>query len=170
MIFKLFRKTTDPDAVEGAYRSIVAQSRQARFFTDWGVEDSVTGRFDVLSLHLVLLLRRLKSEPSARAFNQALVELFFRDMDRSVRELGVTDIGVPKKIKTMGNVFYGLVAALTAALDSGVPANVAAVLARNVYGGPHDGAGPFADYLLAEAARLAGIAADDLMRARGIAA
>jgi cytochrome b pre-mRNA-processing protein 3 len=155
MIFNLFRKTVAPDAVEEAYRSIVAQSRQEQFYAEWGVADSVTGRFDMVSLHMALYLHRLKAETTARTFAQALVELFFKDMDYSVRELGVTDLGVPKKVKTMGKVFYGLTSVLDPALDSGVPANVEAVLVRNVYGAPNPGAARLADYLLAESARLA---------------
>src|SRR4051812_44084548 len=117
MIFNLFRKSPAPDAAFEAYRSIVAQSRQQKFYAEWGVPDTVTGRFDMISLHLALLLRRLKSEPSAQPFTQALVDLFFRDMDRSLREMGVTDLGVPNKVKKMGNLFYGLVEALGDALD-----------------------------------------------------
>ncbi|MEO7221868.1 MAG: ubiquinol-cytochrome C chaperone family protein, partial [Devosia sp.] len=171
MIFNLFRKPpVAPDAVHEIYRSIVAQSRQERFYADWGVADTVTGRFDMVSLHLALYLRRLKNEPSARVFTQALVELFFKDMDRSIRELGVTDLGVPKKIKTMGNVFYGLVNVLAPALDSGVPANVEAALVRNVYGSPNPGAALLAAYLLDESVRLAALSAVELVPASGIAA
>src|SRR3954471_23955698 len=116
MIFSLFRKSTAPHAASEAYSSIVAQSRQERFYADWGVPDTVTGRFDMISLHLALVLRRLKGEPQAKEFGQALVDLFFRDMDRSLRELGVTDLGVPNKVKKMGNVLYGLVGVLGEAL------------------------------------------------------
>jgi cytochrome b pre-mRNA-processing protein 3 len=171
MIFNLFRKPpVAPDAVHEIYRSIVAQSRQVRFYADWGVADTVTGRFDMVSLHLALYLRRLKNEPTARPFTQALVELFFKDMDRSIRELGVTDLGVPKKVKTMGNLFYGLVDVLDPALDSGVPANVEAVLARNVYGAPNVGAARLAAYLLDESARLAALPMPELIPPTGIAA
>ena len=170
MIFNLFRKTVAPDAVEDAYRSIVAQSRQERFYADWGVADTVTGRFDMVSLHLALYLRRLKGEAEARAFTQALVELFFKDMDYSIRELGVTDLGVPKKVKTMGNVFYGLAGVLDSALDSGMPANVEAVLLRNVYGAPHPGAAQLAAYLLDESARLAAQPTAALINPPGVAA
>ena len=153
MIFKLFRKSTAPDAAFEAYRAIVAQSRQPRFYADWLVPDTVTGRFDMISLHLALLLRRLKGESSAREFGQALVDLFFRDMDRSLRELGVTDLGVPAKVKKMGNVFYGLVGALGDALDRGVD-DVEAVVTRNVYGETTPHAATLAAYLVEEAARL----------------
>lgn len=154
MIFNLFRKSAAPDAVYEAYRSIVAQSRQPRFYADWGVPDTVTGRFDMISLHLTLLLRRLRGEESAKLFTQALVDLFFKDMDRSLRELGVSDLGVPRKIKDMGNVFYGMMNTLSAALDSGDADSVAAVLAKNIFGGASAGAAPLADYLLDEVKRL----------------
>ena len=170
MIFNLFRKTVAPEAVEQAYRSIVAQSRQEQFYAEWGVADSVTGRFDMVSLHLALYLRRLKGETAARGFTQALVELFFKDMDYSIRELGVTDLGVPKKVKTMGNVFYGLAGVLDPALDSGVPANVEAVLVRNVFGAPNPGAAQLAAYLLDESVRLAAQPTATLVDPRGVAA
>ncbi|MBI4922799.1 MAG: ubiquinol-cytochrome C chaperone [Devosia nanyangense] len=156
MIFNLFRKSPAPDAAYEAYRSIVAQSRRPVFYADWGVPDTVTGRFDMISLHLALLLRRLKGAPEAQAFTQALVDLFFRDMDRSLRELGVTDLGVPRKVKTMGNIFYGLVDVLAEVLDTGDAAAVEAVLVKNVYGGAATaGAAPLAAYLCAEASALA---------------
>jgi cytochrome b pre-mRNA-processing protein 3 len=170
MIFNLFRKPVAPDAVDEAYRSIVAQSRQPVFYAEWGVPDTVTGRFDMVSLHLVLLLRRLKADATASAFTQALVDLFFLDMDRSVRELGVTDLGVPKKVKTMGNLFYGLVAALGDALDSGQPAAVESVLVRNVYGGANAGAAQLAGYLLAESERLSAESTLALIGKAGVAA
>jgi len=171
MIFNLFRKpSVTPDAVLETYRSIVAQSRQVKFYADWGVEDSVTGRFDMVSLHLALYLRRLKNEPTAKDFTQALVELFFKDMDSSIRELGVTDLGVPKKIKTMGNIFYGLVKVLDPALDTGHPAEVEGVLVRNVYGAANPGAALLAAYLLDEAQRLAALPLTELVPAEGMAA
>lgn len=171
MIFNLFRKpAVAPDAVDETYRSIVAQSRQVRFYGDWGVADTVTGRFDMVSLHLALYLHRLKNEDNARAFTQALVEYFFKDMDSSVRELGVTDLGVPKKVKAMGNMFYGLVSVLDPALDSGDAAEVETVLVRNVYGAPHPGAAMLAAYLLDESKRLAARPASELVPAAGVAA
>jgi cytochrome b pre-mRNA-processing protein 3 len=91
-------------------------------------------------------------------------------MDSSIRELGVTDLGVPKKVKAMGNVFYGLVKVLDPALESGVPAQVEEVLVRNVYGAPHPGASQLAAYLIEEAARLSAQPLTSLVPAAGIAA
>jgi cytochrome b pre-mRNA-processing protein 3 len=157
MIFNLFRKSTAPDAAFDAYRSIVAQSRQEKFYAQWGVPDTVTGRFDMISLHMALTLHRLRGVPEARGFSQALVEVFFRDMDQSIRELGVTDLGVPARIKKMGKAFYGLVGVLGTALETGDVAEVEAVLAKNVYGGANPQAASLAQYLLDEASRLTSI-------------
>lgn len=156
MIFQIFRKSTAPDAVYEAYRSIVAQSRQPRLYADWGVPDTVTGRFDMISIHMALVLRRLKNEGGeAGKFAQALVDLFFRDMDRSHRELGITDLGIPTRIKKLGNVFYGLAQVLTAALDRSDHGAVEEILVRNVYGAANPGAAPLASYIEDEAKRLA---------------
>ncbi len=108
MILNLFRKSPAAKAVEAVYRSIVAQSRQPRFYADWGVPDTVTGRFDMISLHLSLLFRRLRSEKRAGVeFSQAVFDLFFKDMDRSLRELGISDLGIPKRIQKMSSAFSG---------------------------------------------------------------
>ena len=154
MIFKLFRRSAPDEAVENAYASIVAQSRQPRFYADWGVPDTVTGRFDMISLHMALLLRRLKTEAAARDFTQALVDHFFRDMDLSLRELGVTDLGIPKKVRKMSTIFFGLVSALDDALASGEAAAVEAVLLKNTYPTQSPEAVHLAAYLLAEASAL----------------
>jgi cytochrome b pre-mRNA-processing protein 3 len=162
MIFKLFRKSAPDTAVENAYDSIVAQSRQPRFYAEWGVPDSVTGRFDMISLHMALFLRRLKSEPSARDFGQALVDRFFLDMDLSLRELGITDLGVPKRVRKMSDVFYGLLGALDDALEANEDTALEGVLLKNVY--PSDAnAGALAGYLRAEAASLAARPLADLV-------
>jgi cytochrome b pre-mRNA-processing protein 3 len=157
MIFGLFRKSADADAVYAIYSAIVAQSRQPRFYAEWGVPDTVTGRFDMISLHMALVFRRLRSEgKEAAEFSQALFDLFFRDMDRSLREMGVTDLGVPKKIQKMGNLFYGLLANISDAIDKADRTELETVLTRNVFGGEAvPGVAMLADYLLAEAAAIA---------------
>ena len=136
MILSLFRKKTASDAVYAVYNSIVAQSRQPVLYTQYGVPDTVTGRFDMISLHMALLFRRLRHGPeSAKAFSQSVFDLFFKDMDRSLREMGVTDLGVPKKIQKMGNIFFGLLAALNEAMDGDDVEALAGVLARNILEG-----------------------------------
>lgn len=158
MILPLFRKNTATAPVYAVYRAIVAQSRQPRFYADWLVPDTVTGRFDMISVHMALLFRRLRAETGAQKhFSQAVFDLFFKDMDRSLREMGIGDLGVPKRIQKMGNIFFGLLAAMNEAMDSGDRAALQAVLARNVFDGatgPHVEA--LAEYLFEEDQTLAG--------------
>lgn len=152
MILSLFRKNTATDAVYAVYRSIVAQSRQPQFYAEWGVPDTVTGRFDMISLHMALLFRRLRSDgDAARNFSQAVFDLFFKDMDRSLREMGVGDLSVPKKIQKMGNIFFGLLAAINEAMDRNDAEALAGVLSRNIYAGEQaDHARTLAAYVIAQ--------------------
>lgn len=156
MIFNLFRKKPASQAVFAVYAAIVAQSRQPVFYADLGVPDTVTGRFDMICLHMALLFRRLRNEGKPVAeFSQALFDLFFKDMDRSLRELGAGDLAVPKKIQKMGNVFYGLLGKLTEALDADDRAALEAVVRKNIFDeDPAAAADRLADYLMAEAKRL----------------
>ena len=157
MILSLFRKNPAREAVYGIYAAIVAQSRQPRFYVDYGAPDTVTGRFDMISLHLGLLFHRLRAEDaSSREFSQAVFDLFFKDMDRSLREMGIGDLAVPKRIQKMGGAFYGLLQGLGAALDAGDDAALERLLARNVYHDANvDRAPLLAGYLRAESGRSA---------------
>ena len=163
MIFNLFRKSTAPDAAYEAYRSIVAQSRQPRFYAEWGVPDTVTGRFDMISIHLTLLMRRLQGESSAREFTQALVDLFFRDMDRSLREMGVTDLGVPRKVKPWATSFMVSLRRSRTRSPPATRLRSKRCCVKNIFSDAPNGAAPLATYLLAEAQRLAGEATPSLI-------
>ncbi len=99
IIDRLSRK---PDASQVLYERIVAAARQEVFYAQWAVPDTVDGRFDMIALHLFLVLDRLKGEgPAVEAFRQVLTDTFFQDMDRSLREMGVGDISVGKKVRKM---------------------------------------------------------------------
>lgn len=164
MIFNLFRKNKASEPVLAVYSAIVAQSRRPIFYAEWLVPDTVTGRFDMISLHMALLFRRLRSESGPQKdFSQSVFDLFFADMDRSLREMGVGDLGVPKKIQKMGNIFFGLLAALNEAMDRNDRPSLEAVLSRNIYDGttgPHVAA--LADYLLDKDRVLATKSASDI--------
>lgn len=165
MILSLFRKSAAAEPVYTVYMALVTRSREPRFYAEWGVPDTVTGRFDMISLHLVLLFRRLRGESvAARDFSQKVFDLFFKDMDRSLREMGAGDIAVPKKIQKMGNIFYGLLTNLDSALTAADAEAVEAVLLRNIYAETGvTSARPLADYLIAESQRLAAQPAASLM-------
>lgn len=108
----------------------MAAARRPGLYAGLGVEDSVDGRFDMVVLHVFLVLDRLKG--MAGPFRQALVDEFFRDMDRSLREMGVGDLSVAKKVRKMAEAFYGRVAAYDRAL-AGPEGELAAAIARNVF-------------------------------------
>ncbi len=132
MILPLFRR---PDStIAGLYGAIVAQSRDPRFYEACGVPDTVLGRFDLLLLHLALVLRRY-GQASARTLAQGLFDAFCRDMDHNLREMGVGDQGVPRQMRRVGEAFYGRAQAYDAALAQQSNEVLAATLIRNVYAG-----------------------------------
>jgi cytochrome b pre-mRNA-processing protein 3 len=133
----------------------VAAARHPGFYANWGVPDSIDGRFDMIILHGFLVLDRLKGQ--AADFRQALVDEIFRDMDRSLREMGAGDLTVGKKVRKMAEVFYGRVAAYDQAIAEGGDGLDAAV-ARNVFpeGAPGDGPRRLASYVQQSRAHLLG--------------
>lgn len=134
MAFPLFRKIRITEPVLGVYSAIVAQSRRPVFYAEWSVPDTVTGRFDMISLHMALVFRRLRSDDTlTKTFAQNLFDCFFADMDRSLREMGVGDLSVGKRIAKMSSLFYGLLGHLSAALEAGNRAELEAVIGRNIY-------------------------------------
>ncbi len=126
------RMSRKPDASQVLYERIVAAARQEVFYARWAVPDTVDGRFDMIALHLFLVLERLKGEgQEVEDFRQVLTDTFFQDMDRSLREMGVGDISVGKKVRKMAEAFYGRVHAYSEALSSGAGLEVA--LRRNIF-------------------------------------
>ena len=134
MIFSLFRKDPYAEQALAAYNIIVAQSRQPAFYLDLDIKDNVTGRFDMIALHMTIVFHHLhKGGENDKKFAQSLFDLFFKDMDRSLREMGVGDITVPKKVKKMGEVFFGLLGAVKDAYESEDIQSLADALDRNLY-------------------------------------
>ena len=129
MILKRFFQRATPPA-RSVYEAIVAAARHPAYYAAWRVADTLDGRFDMITLHTFLVLDRLKGVEDA--FRQDLVDELFRDMDRSLREMGVGDLSVGKKVRKMAEVFYGRVAAYDQALHAGAGALDAAI-ARNVF-------------------------------------
>src|SRR5204863_6075078 len=122
-----------PAAIYGA---IVAQARFPSFYIDFGVPDSIEGRFELLVLHCTILLHRCRQGDAAlQAAGQGAFDLFCEDMDRSLRALGVGDLGVPKRMKRVGQAFYGRSGAYDAALTAGDREALTAAIGRNVFAG-----------------------------------
>jgi cytochrome b pre-mRNA-processing protein 3 len=134
--FNHFRKPriAPPGTIEGIYGMIVTRAREPLFYRDLGVPDTVNGRFDLLLMHLWLVLRRLKSVGSGTALSQALFDHFCADMDDNLREMGVGDQAVPKRMRAFGEAFYGRTAAYDMALTEGSEA-FAQALCKNVLDG-----------------------------------
>ena len=124
------------DLVHDLYAAIVEQARQPVFYRDLGVPDVLDGRFDLIVLHMTAATRRLaKIGDDAKQIEQGIMGLFFADMDRSLRELGVGDLSVGKKIRNMAEAYYGRSQAYETALTSEDEDPLKEALGRNVYGG-----------------------------------
>ena len=133
--FNHFRKPRlAPGTIEAIYGMIVTQAREPIFYRDLGVPDTVNGRFDLLLLHLWLLLRRLRTVEGATELSQALFDRFCEDMDDNLREMGVGDQTVPKRMRAFGEAFYGRVQAYDQAIEGGVEA-LAAAICKNILNG-----------------------------------
>ena len=134
--FNHFSKPRGPlrGTIEAIYGMIVTQARDQAFYRDFGVADTVNGRFDLLVLHLWMVLRRFRSADGAANLSQALFDRFCEDMDANLREMGVGDLTVPKRMQAFGEAFYGRAAAYDAALASDEEA-LAKALCKNVLNG-----------------------------------
>ncbi len=118
---------------EALYGEIVAAARQKTIYSDWNVPDTPLGRFEMVSLVMFLFQNRLYGEtgPSADVA-QVLIDEFFTDVEHSLRELGISDVGVPKRMKKLARMFYGRTAAYADALERGDEPALVAALIRNI--------------------------------------
>jgi cytochrome b pre-mRNA-processing protein 3 len=133
MILQSFRRNAENRTIASLYGMIVAQARSAAFYAELGVADNVQGRFDLIVLHLVLLLRRLAREDEAgHRIGQRLFDAFCRDLDGNLREMGVGDLAVPKRMRQFGEAFYGRQAAYLGALDAADDKAFENAIARNI--------------------------------------
>ena len=165
-IFKLFRPSRHAEAGQGLYRALVEQARRTDFYLVCGVPDTVDGRFDMIALHAAILLRRLKRDREKTAkLSQAVFDAMFTDMDQNLREMGVGDLVVGKRVKGMVKMFYGRLSAYETGLAEG-NGILAQALRRNLFRKdeprPRDVAA-MADYLQREAASLDGQSAERLL-------
>jgi cytochrome b pre-mRNA-processing protein 3 len=118
------------------YAALVAQARRRDFYESLGVPDTLDGRFDLIVLHASLYLKRLRAAGrEGRALAQAVFDQMFFNLDQSLRELGVGDISLPKKMRKMVSAFYGRAAAYDKALNETDDEALAEALVRNIYAG-----------------------------------
>jgi cytochrome b pre-mRNA-processing protein 3 len=134
--FNHFRKPriAPRGTIEAIYGMIVTRAREPVFYRDLGVPDTVNGRFDLLVLHLWIVLTRMKQIEGGAGLSQALFDRFCNDMDDNLREMGVGDLTVPKRMQAFGEAFYGRAAAYDRALTAGDEA-LAQALCKNILNG-----------------------------------
>jgi cytochrome b pre-mRNA-processing protein 3 len=133
VIFQRLFGRKKPDPSDAVYAAIVAAARQEKFYAQWLVPDTLDGRFEMMVLHVFLILDRLRSFGSeADDLRQALTDRFFAAMDSALRETGVGDLSVGKKVRKMAEAFYGRATAYTTAMSQGESAMTEA-LTRNVF-------------------------------------
>jgi cytochrome b pre-mRNA-processing protein 3 len=194
-----FLKPRDKTAsVQGAYVSIVKQARRPELYAPGCAPDNFDGRFDMMALHVHLVLRRMRALGMGRSdIGQDLFDMFFKDMDQAMREAGVGDMGVGKKVQKMVEAFYGRATAYDGVLDaqgdnaqgdnaqgdnelgenaSSDISDIYDILSRNLYPdaaiSPQQEAGlrALTAYALALEAHLAGLTLDDILSGQGFKA
>ena len=125
----IIRPIAEP-GIEIAYRTCVAQARQSAFYAELHAPDTVDGRFDVLILHVLLVILHLAQHSQQ---TQQLFDILFADMDKNLREMGVSDMRISKKMKPLLAAFYGRAKIYEQAL-AGNDTELAEALRRNIYG------------------------------------
>lgn len=128
------RKGPGEEFAAAVYARTVHDARTPDLFGACGIPDTLDGRFDALALHAALMIDRLRREPDGEALAQAFFDTMFRHLDLTLREIGVQDLGVGRRIKVMAEGLHGRALAYRAALARGA-ASLGEVLRRNAYGG-----------------------------------
>jgi cytochrome b pre-mRNA-processing protein 3 len=158
MFDRLFRARRKDNAqiVASLYDKVVAAARQPRFYAEWGVPDTPLGRYEMMALHMFLFLHRARGAAGLADIAQELTDEFFKDVDHSLRELGIGDVGVPKRMKKLARMFYGRAESYGDAIDRGDRAALMDALSRNILPGVETwkDAEAMAGYVAASAAAL----------------
>ena len=136
-INRFFSKTRQQKLAANVFKIIVNQSRKKTFYMNLGVPDTLDGRFELIVLHTFLVVRCLKDTKYKRNFGRDIMTKLFDDFDLSLRELGVGDMGMGKKIKVMADSFYGRCKAYEEGLKLG-DNELQGAITRNIYGGDID--------------------------------
>ncbi|MFN7102922.1 MAG: ubiquinol-cytochrome C chaperone family protein [Pseudorhizobium sp.] len=166
MIFGLFRKKKqNQPIIDRQYASLTSAARVPFFYSDLDVPDTVMGRFELLSIVMILFFRRTaKSDTSGQELAQEIIDAFFQDLDHSIRELGIGDPGVPKRMKKLAGMFYGRLESYAAALEAKDQDGLAEALARNIHpkaAADHPMRG-LAEWMIAAEARLLLVSEDEI--------
>ena len=153
---------------EQLYYDVLAASRQAPLFSDYGVEDSIDGRFDALCLLQSVMMRRLSGQEGAvKELAQGLFDAMFNDMDLTLREMGVGDMGVGKRVKLMSEAYMGRLKSYDEAISAADKEALAEALRRNLYRGEevHPKEAELATQIMAMATSLDSVSDADFLSA-----
>lgn len=167
MLKTLFRPRAEIRQAETLYARVVDQARQPAFYTTLATPDRIDARFELYTLHVLLLHMRLRAEgEQGSEIGQRLFDTYVSALDDSLRELGVGDLSVAKKMRKLGEALYGRMKAYETPLAAGDADGLALALARNVHASEDAATGAaLAEYALAARDGLAGQALDDLLDA-----
>lgn len=166
---RLFQPGPARVAGQVLFEAAARQARQPAFYAALGAPDTVEGRFELYSLHVVLLLRRLKGQGrDAAAVAQALFDAYVRSLDDALREMGVGDLSVGKKMRRLGEALYGRMKNYDVALASPDDrAGLEALLARTVFAdAPQSQPSAMIDYVLHAATLLAATPLETVFEAK----
>jgi len=158
ILASIFRRNSGKRHVEAIYTAIMAAARRPILYEDYGVADTLDGRFDMVILHAFLVMERLKGgDSAAQAFSQELADQIFQEMDHAFREMGVGDLSVGKRVRKLAEIFYGRTGVYAPAILAG-ETELAEALRRNVYpeGTQPEALQGLVRYVLAQRAGLAG--------------
>ncbi len=170
MILSLFRKSSSRKTARALYGDVVRQARQPAFYGPGGVADTEDGRYDMILLHMFLILERLgRIAPDPAELKQAMFDVLFEDLDVNLREMGFGDEGVRRRIQRMVEGFYGRMTAYREGLAGGREA-LDGALRRNLYRNttPTDAqVARLAAYIGEQTAILAAVPDKDLLGGKG---
>jgi cytochrome b pre-mRNA-processing protein 3 len=155
---RFFKPRTTQTAGRKLYAAVVEQARRPELYAAFGAPDSVEGRFELYTLHVFLLLDRLRGQgPQAADTSQALFDTYVSALDDALREMGVGDLSVGKKMRKLGEAFYGRVKSYEGAFEAlPATAELEALLRRTVYEqGGAENAPKLASYVIGQREGLA---------------
>ena len=133
-IKKYFYNNPDTKVAELYYNRIVEMARNVKLYDKGGVPDTLEGRYELIVLHSHLFIRKLiKSGTIGKNISQEIIDILVKDFDYSLRELGIGDLSVGKKIKKMLEGYYGRAEAYEKALSDD-PKSLVSTLKKNLYG------------------------------------
>ena len=165
MLKRLFAPSPTKAAGQRLYAAAAVKARDPAFYLAGGVPDTHEGRFELYTLHVALVLRRLKGEgEGAAAVRQALFDAYVRSLDDSLRDMGVGDLSVGKKMRKLGEAFYGRLKGYDETLTADDAGALRAMIGRTVFRNAEiPGVELVTDYVQRASAALAAVPADAVL-------